>query len=248
MHDDIMDQAPLRRGKETVHMKWDENKALLSGDLMMIEAFKLIGKVDPARLSTVLTAFIACAAAVCEGQELDMQYEKCSQVNIDEYIHMIHLKTAALLGFSLEIGAILAGQPKETAAILNNLGVSLGIGFQLKDDLLDVYADQNKFGKQIGGDIIANKKTFLLLTALENADPEQAEILHYWMNQNDFDPTEKVNAVKQVFDQIGIEAITTQKINEYFSKGLEQLANVTAAEDKKNNLEMFIHYLINREH
>jgi geranylgeranyl diphosphate synthase type II len=249
MHDDIMDKAPLRRGKETVHIKWNENKALLSGDLMLIEAFRYLSQdVDQKILPSVLNAFIKCSAEVCEGQELDMQFEKRKEVTIAEYIHMIHLKTAALLGFSFELGSMLAKQPTEVQAKLRNLGISLGIGFQLKDDLLDLYADKEKFGKQVGGDIIANKKTILWLMAWNKSNSLQRKELLHWMNVKEFEPNEKVHAIKRIFDELGVKKETEDKINDYFQSGLKQLTSIDSDTVAQQSLLTFIDYLINREH
>jgi len=247
MHDDIMDNAPIRRGNQTVHIKWNENKALLSGDLMLIEAFRYLTKIEEQSLSEVLRAFIKCSAEVCEGQELDMQYEQEAHVTIAEYLNMIRLKTAALLGMSLKLGAILADQKAQTVAKLDRLGISLGIGFQLKDDYLDVYAEKEKFGKQVGGDIIANKKTYLLLSALELADKKQKELLHHWLTIKDFNPNEKVEAVKSVFDEVGVQQLTLNKMNDYFNEGIALLDELEIASAPKKELNTFINYLINRE-
>lgn len=160
MHDDIMDNAPLRRGQATVHEKWNANVAILSGDVMLVKAYDLLLESNPARLKEVIAKFNKCAAEVCEGQQHDMNFETLSQVNESEYLEMIRQKTSALLGFSLELGAILADAPESDCLLLKNMGESIGMGFQLQDDLLDVYADQEKFGKLVGGDIIANKKRF----------------------------------------------------------------------------------------
>ena len=169
LHDDIMDKAPLRRSKPTVHRKWDVNTAILSGDVMLVKVYDMLSVLEPELLSRALPVFNTTAREVCEGQQLDMDFESLATVSEKQYLEMIRLKTAVLLGFSLQFGAMLAGAPEEEQNMLYEFGTSVGIGFQLKDDLLDVYADKKKFGKQVGGDIIANKKTFLLIKALENA-------------------------------------------------------------------------------
>ena len=173
MHDDIMDNATLRRGKATVHEKWNTNTAILSGDVMLVSVYDLFLGIEDSMLKQVLKTFNRCAAQVCEGQQWDMEFETREDVTQDEYIEMTRRKTAVLLGFSLELGAILAGAPQEDQRLLRNFGINAGIGFQLKDDWLDVFADKDKLGKQIGGDIVANKKTFLLLKALELAEGNQ---------------------------------------------------------------------------
>jgi len=246
MHDDIMDEAPLRRGKATVHEKWDANTAILSGDVMLVQAYDLLMDA-PGDLRAILKDFNACAAGVCEGQQFDMNFETLPTVAEETYINMIRLKTAVLLGFSLKLGAMLAGAKSEQADSLYEFGVSIGIGFQLKDDLLDVYADQAKFGKQVGGDIIANKKTFLLLKALELANDDQKARLDHWLAATSFDKTEKVAAVTAIYDEIGIGELTREKINQWFFKGFEALEKLETAPGRKDALTDFTRYLIDRE-
>ncbi|WP_170827505.1 polyprenyl synthetase family protein [Roseivirga sp. 4D4] len=246
MHDDIMDEAPLRRGKQTVHEKWNESTAILSGDVMMVKAYDLIIEAE-ANLKQIVKDFNHCAAGVCEGQQMDMNFEDLPTVSEAQYINMIRLKTAVLLGFSLKLGAMLANATESEANALYEFGVDIGIGFQLKDDLLDVYADQAKFGKQVGGDIISNKKTFLLLKALELANDNQSTRLNDWLHQSDFDPQEKVEAVKNIYNEIGIHELTMAKMNDYFQKGFEALAEIEVAEEKKKPLIDFADYLINRD-
>lgn len=247
MHDDIMDQAPLRRGEATVHEKWNNNVAILSGDVMLVKAYELFFDLEPSKLPHVLRSFSTCAAEVCEGQQIDMNFEKENIVGESAYIEMIRLKTAVLLGFALELGAILADASPEDQHLLQLFGENIGIGFQLKDDLLDVYADQAKFGKQIGGDIISNKKTFLLIKALEISQGKVAEELQYWLEQENFDPVEKVSAVKAIYDQLEIQAFTKEKMDFYFQKGFEALSKVNLPKEKKASLKRFAEQLINRE-
>ncbi len=246
MHDDIMDDAPLRRGQATVHEKWNESTAILSGDVMMVKAYDMLIEAD-ADLRQVIQDFNACAAGVCEGQQLDMNFENLPTVTEAQYINMIRLKTAVLLGFSLKLGAMLAKASQDEANALYEFGVDIGIGFQLMDDLLDVYADQAKFGKQVGGDIISNKKTFLLLKALELADQTQLEKLNDWIRATDFDHEQKVKAVKDIYNEIGIRELTLDKMNEYFQKGFDALEKIEVAEEKKKPLIEFTNYLINRD-
>ena len=246
MHDDIMDEAPLRRGKQTVHEKWNESTAILSGDVMLVQAYELLLKTD-ADLRLIIKDFNATAASVCEGQQLDMNFESLPTVNEDEYINMIRLKTAVLLGYSLKLGAILAGRSKEEAEDLCEFGVDIGIGFQLKDDLLDVYADQAKFGKQVGGDIISNKKTFLLLKALELANSGQKAELQSWINKVHFNASDKVDAVKEIYAQLGIRELTLTKMQEYYDKGFAALDHLEVSAERKQPLIDFMNYLINRE-
>lgn len=247
MHDDIMDQAPLRRGKATVHEKWNNNIAILSGDVMLVKAYDLFADLEGKKLSEVLRAFNDCAAKVCEGQQMDMNFETMEGVEEEAYIHMITLKTAVLLGFSLELGAILGEASDQDRHLLKAFGENMGIGFQLKDDLLDVYADQQKFGKQVGGDIIANKKTFLLIKALELAEGEEKQQLSFWLSQAKFDPEEKVAAVKTIYDKLHIKSLAEEKIAHYFEAAFEALKNMEISEEKKNILKQFAEQLINRE-
>lgn len=226
MHDDIMDQAPLRRGKATVHEKWNANIAILSGDVMLVRAYDLLLGTDPHLLPEVIRLFNKTAAEVCEGQQFDMNFENYETVHEDEYINMIRLKTAVLLGFALQLGALLAGAEKEDAQKLYDFGVNIGVGFQLKDDLLDVFADQAKFGKQVGGDIISNKKTFLLIKALELAKGKDADELNHWLSLREFDKDEKVSAVKGLYEKLGIKSLTESKMQSYFEIGFAQLESI----------------------
>lgn len=246
MHDDIMDKAPLRRGKPTVHEKWNESTAILAGDVMLVQAYDLLLDA-PGELKEVIKAFNECASGVCEGQQFDMNFESLPTVAEETYINMIRLKTAVLLGFSLKLGAMLAGASKENSELLYQFGVSIGVGFQLKDDLLDVYADQEKFGKQVGGDIIANKKTFLLLKALELADETQKKALNNWLKAEEFHKAEKVAAVTAVYNEIGIRELTMKRIDQWFAKGFEALYRLDIPAERKASLIDFTKYLIDRE-
>ncbi|MBL3654554.1 polyprenyl synthetase family protein [Fulvivirga sediminis] len=247
MHDDIMDEAPLRRNKPTVHEKWNNNTAILSGDVMLVKAYEMIMSEEHPRIMQVLKAFNRCAAEVCEGQQMDMTFETRKTVDEKEYIEMIKLKTAVLLGFSLEMGGLLADTTEENGAALRNFGINIGIGFQLKDDLLDVYADAEKFGKQVGGDIISNKKTFLLIRALELAKGKQKQELENWISKTAFDVKEKVSAVTEIYNQLKIKELTEELMNAYFIKGFESLKAVEAPLHKKAILKKFAEGLINRE-
>ncbi len=220
MHDDIMDEAPLRRGKPTVHEKWDSTVAILSGDTMLVKVYDLLLSVKPEYLGQAIKDFNQTAIEVCEGQQIDMNFENTGQVKEEEYIEMIRLKTAVLLGFSLKFGSLLAGVAKEKQEILYRIGELMGIGFQLMDDLLDVYGDQKKFGKMVGGDIVSNKKTFLLIKAIELAHGEQKVILDKWLSASSFDTNEKVAAVTKVYDQLGIKQLTETKMNGYFDQSI----------------------------
>ena len=246
MHDDIMDKAPLRRGKATVHERWNINTAILSGDVMLVKVYELFLGLDKDKLKEVLSLFNECASGVCEGQQWDMEFESKSKVSEGQYLEMIRLKTAVLLGFSLELGAVLADAPEADRKILREAGINLGIGFQLKDDLLDVYADKKKFGKQVGGDIIANKKTFLLIKALEKARGETKQELQKWLAAKKFDSRKKVASVTALYDRLGIKSITEKKISEYFEKGFVGLSQLSVG-GKVNTLLAFAKDLAERE-
>lgn len=247
LHDDIMDQAPIRRNQPTVHEKWNENIAILSGDVMLVRVYDLLLKAEDQTIKELITRFNNCAAQVCEGQQYDMDFESMEEVVESEYIHMIKLKTAVLLGFSLEMGGLLAGAPESDLKLLKEIGINLGVGFQLMDDLLDVYADKNLFGKQIGGDIIANKKTFLLIKALEVARDKEKKAMQYWLGVKDYSKEEKVQAVTLIYDQLNIEQLTKARINAYFKAGLEAFSRIEVPEERKAGLQELTYYLMNRE-
>ncbi|MCY7359241.1 MAG: polyprenyl synthetase family protein [Rudanella sp.] len=247
MHDDIMDQAPLRRGQPTVHEKWNHNIAILSGDVMLVNAYELLLDVETPILKQVLARFNRTAAEVCEGQQLDLNFETRDDVTEAEYIEMIKLKTSVLLGFALELGGLIACAVDSSVAHLREGGINIGIGFQLKDDLLDVYGDPIKFGKQVGGDIIANKKTFMLIEALEKADgPIKTELLG-WLNRTEFDKAEKVEAVTRIYDTLGIRQIAETRINQYFACGFANFEQVVAEPARKALLIDFATQLVQRE-
>ena len=247
MHDDIMDKAPLRRGKPTVHAKWNDNTAILSGDVMLVQAYELLMFVEDAKFKKALKRFNRTAAEVCEGQQLDMNFENRENVNEEEYLEMIKLKTSVLLGYALELGGIIGGASEKSCDLLYNIGLNIGLGFQLKDDLLDVYGDPEKFGKQVGGDIISNKKTFMLIEALEKAEGETKLALDKWLSLKEFDATEKVKAVTAIYDTLGIREVATIKINTYFDKAFEALDSLKVDEDRKLILRTFAETLIDRE-
>ncbi|MEZ4905805.1 MAG: polyprenyl synthetase family protein [Spirosomataceae bacterium] len=249
MHDDIMDQAPLRRGQPTVHEKWNANTAILSGDVMLVNAYELLLDIDPMLLPRVIRRFNRTAAEVCEGQQLDMNFESRSDVSEEEYINMIRLKTSVLLGFAMELGGMIAGASEATTQALYDAGVSMGLGFQLKDDLLDVYGDPEKFGKQVGGDIIANKKTFMLIEALTLATGETKEKLNHWLSleQGTYDIPTKVAAVTAIYSQLSIDKIAEAKADAYFTKGFAILKELPVAEARKKPLIDFAVYLLGRQ-
>ncbi len=247
MHDDIMDKAPLRRGQPTVHQKWNNNIAILSGDVMLVNAYELLLDVPTDQLARVIGRFNKTAAEVCEGQQLDMNFETRWDVTEAEYLNMIRLKTSVLLGFALELGGIVAGADTTTTQQLYEAGVNMGLGFQLKDDLLDVYGNPDKFGKQVGGDIISNKKTFLLIEALERATGSDRTELDGWLAATDFDTDQKVRAVTALFSKLEIDKLTEIKINQYFATGFETIKQLPITQNRKQPLIDFIDFLMVRE-
>ncbi len=248
MHDDIMDKAPLRRGQPTVHAKWNEAVAILSGDVMFVKAYKMMIQVKPEILSPVLEIFNQTAVGVCEGQQIDMNFERRVEVSIPEYLEMIRLKTAVLVGGALKIGALIGNASEKDAQLLYEFGENLGIAFQLQDDILDVYGDPEKFGKQVGGDIISNKKTFLLIKALELAEGETANALNYWLNLTQFDAEEKVKAVRAIYDDLGIRERSESMMLSYADKAITAFNGINIPTDNKTTLLAFADLLIKREH
>jgi geranylgeranyl diphosphate synthase type II len=247
LHDDLMDRAPLRRGDKTVHEKWNDNVAILSGDVMLVRVYDLLLQMESRYHGPLIAAFNQTAAEVCEGQQYDMDFETRESVSEVEYIEMIRLKTAVLLGFSLELGAALGDADDKDKAFLRSFGENIGIAFQLMDDLLDVYADIDKFGKKTGGDIVANKKTFLLIKALQLTEGEDRKELHDWLSVDNFDESEKIAAVRRIYDHYGLEELTRAKMNEYFDQGMTDLGRVSVAEERKENLVELANLLMKRE-
>ena len=248
MHDDIMDKAPLRRGNPTVHVKWNESAAILSGDVMFVEAYKLMIKVEDSILRKVLDIFSDTASGVCQGQQADMNFEKRDDVGLGEYIEMIRLKTAVLLAGSMQIGAIIGGAEQEQADLLYEFGENLGLAFQLQDDILDVYGDPEKFGKQVGGDILADKKTFLLIKARELAIGETALELDRWLNHSDVLPENKVNAITTIYNSIGVRKLAEAEMENYVLKALNALDKIAVDNTRKELLRGFAEHLLIREH
>ena len=246
LHDDVMDNAEVRRNQPTVHIKWDENTAILSGDAMLIKAYQYLSKVDESVLKSVLDLFSQTAIEVCEGQQYDMEFESRTNVSVDEYLNMIRLKTAVLLAGSLKAGAIIGKANEDDANHLYEFGENIGLAFQLQDDFLDVYGDEKTFGKAIGGDIVANKKTFLLINALERASGSLMEELQEWVNAKSFNRHEKIEAVRNIYNQIGVDEIARKKMNEYFEKALTSLNKVNGKVSMKDELREFAVKLIKR--
>jgi geranylgeranyl diphosphate synthase type II len=248
MHDDIMDQAPLRRGKATVHEKWNTSVAILSGDAMMIQSYQLLHKTNPERFHEVYDIFNQTALEVCEGQQMDMDFETRNDVELSEYLEMIRLKTSVLLAGAMKIGAVIGGADKVNAERLYRIGEYSGLAFQLLDDYLDVFGDQAKVGKQIAGDIISDKKTFLLIKALERAKDTDAEVLKYWIGKRPKDPTEKVRAVKAIFEKLEVDVALKEKVMEYHDRALGELDAIPVEKERKQALYDFAETLIGRQH
>lgn len=246
VHDDIMDKAPLRRGKPTVHAIHGEPTALLGGDVMMVVAYDYVNKIEPHYLKKVISLFNKTAKEVCEGQQYDMDYEKRIDVTIPDYIEMIRLKTAVLLAASLKTGAIIAGAGAADCEYIYQFGINIGLAFQLKDDLLDVYGIQEKFGKVSGGDIIAGKKTYLYLKALESAGA-QTEYFRKLYSSHDIESTEKVSKVKEIFNQLAIEQHTRKLIDDYYQKALHDLARISLSIEATESLREYTDGLMERE-
>ncbi|MGI4873718.1 MAG: polyprenyl synthetase family protein [Janthinobacterium lividum] len=248
LHDDLMDQAPLRRGQPTVHEKWNPNVAILSGDVMLVRAYELLVENVPLPLlPQVLRRFSQTAAEVCEGQQWDMNFETETTVTIPQYLDMIRLKTAVLLGFALELGAMLVGASATDAEHLRQFGTDIGLAFQLRDDLLDVYGDAATFGKRVGGDIIADKKTFLLLTAQAQASPVQQALLARYLGQPVPDADAKVAAVRGIYDELHIRPQTEAFINDYFQAALLHLERLSVPASRKQPLHHLVLQLMERE-
>lgn len=248
LHDDIMDKAPLRRNKPTVHIKWNENTAILSGDAMLIKAYQYIAQIPSEYMPQALEVFSQTALEVCEGQQYDMEFEQRESVSEAEYLEMIRLKTAVLLGACLKVGAIIGGADALNAQLLYDFGVNIGLAFQLKDDLLDVYGNPETFGKQIGGDILCDKKTFLLINALSLGNDAQRDALEFWLKEDSTSsPETKINAVKELYNQIGVKTACENKMDEYFELALDCLSKLEVPEINKEQLILLANALMSRE-
>ncbi len=248
LHDDIMDRADTRRGQATVHKKWNDNAAILSGDAMLICAYQHMSQVENHLLSNIMTLFSKVALEVCKGQQLDMSFETRDNVTVDEYIEMIRLKTAVLLATSLEIGAIIGGAPSSDSDLLYNYGINLGLAFQLRDDYLDAFGDPKEFGKQIGGDIKCNKKTFLLLNALKTAEGATAENLRNWINANEVnDEKAKIQAVLDIYRETGADKRCEEAIQDFFEKSVVCAKSLQLPEYKKDILINLAYHLMGRK-
>ena len=248
LHDDLMDQADRRRGKATVHKVWNENTAILSGDAMLVLAYQFMSADCPSSsLKKVTDLFSLTALEICEGQQYDMEFETRNDVTEAEYIEMIRLKTSVLLAASLKIGAWLGGASEEDASRLYDFGMNLGVAFQLKDDWLDVYGNPEAFGKNIGGDILCNKKTYLLIQALKHANEDQSRQLQQWLDATEYEPAEKIAAVKSLYDVIGVDRMCLQKIADYTALAAKSLEQVSVPVAAKAELKDLMNQLMNRE-
>lgn len=243
VHDDIMDKAPLRRGKETVHEKWNENIAILSGDTLLIEVYNHFLEGEYSNLPDILKVFNKTAVEVCEGQQLDMNFETRNDVSIEEYVNMIRLKTSVLVGGAFKIGALVAQANEEDAELIYDFGMNLGIAFQLQDDYLDCFGDPEKFGKQVGGDIISNKKTFMMLKALEI---ETSGVLRKWVNLESFDAETKVLEIKAIYKSLKVDNLAFQLMDEFYEKALNSLRLVNASNESKERIIEFAKELMKR--
>ncbi len=246
LHDDIMDKAFMRRNLPTVHVKWDVNRAILSGDALAIQSNIFIASCDKEILPDVLRVFNSTALQVCEGQQYDLNFERIPEVSVADYLNMIRLKTAVLIAGSLQIGALIGGADAEWAKKVYEMGDMIGMAFQLQDDFLDTFGNPVTFGKNIGGDILANKKTFLLIKAREMANPEQRSLLDHYYSSEDFNADIKIESVKKVFHDLEIDKITIDKVHFYSQKALEILEEIPVEPARKKELEKFTRNLMDR--
>ncbi len=245
IHDDIMDEAPLRRNRETVHTKWNQNIAILSGDVLFVKGYQLLVKQKPEHLQPLIELFNKTAIEVCEGQQMDMDFESRKDVSIDEYIEMIRLKTSVLLGCALEMGAVIGNASETDRKHLYDFGQNIGIAFQIQDDILDLFADPDKFGKQVGGDVISNKKTLLNLHALILATDEQKQLL--WKLSTETDYQVKIDKTKALYEIIGARAICENEMKKYHSIAMKSLEEIQIGDSAKQPLKALAEFLMNRE-
>lgn len=247
LHDDLMDEADKRRNKPTVHKVWNANTAILSGDAMLIAAYQLIGETKAESLKEILNLFTATALEICGGQQYDMEFESRTDVTEEEYIEMIRLKTAVLIGCALKMGAIMGEASQADAEALYRFGIYIGLAFQLQDDLLDVYGNTATFGKNIGGDILCNKKTFMLINALRLASEQQKAELNSWIAKKTFDPEEKIAAVTAIYDQLHLKELSEDKIHGYYDQAMDCLASLHVAPERLDILKEVSARLMNRQ-
>jgi len=245
LHDDLMDMSEKRRNQLTVHKKWNENTAILSGDTMLILAYQFVCETSPCLLKQILDLFTQTALEICEGQQYDMEFETRQDVSEEEYIEMIRLKTAVLLACCLKSGALIGGASQEEANRLYEFGIHLGLAFQLQDDLLDTFGDPLTFGKNIGGDIVCNKKTFLLIQTLKHASCEQKEIIRHLQSHSN--PTEKISAIKSIYEDVGVREITICRIHDYYCRAIEELSKLNLPAERLQTLNETVDLLLRRK-
>lgn len=246
IHDDIMDEAAIRRGQPTVHKKWGLSTAILSGDAMSIESYRLIAESNPKHLAEILKVFNKTAAQVCEGQQLDMNFESAPFITHDDYLEMIELKTGVLVAASAKIGGIAAGAPSSDCNQLYQFGLNLGLAFQIQDDILDTYGDSGIFGKAIGGDIATNKKTFLLVAALRSAEGETLKELNTLLKNKEVEKGERYDRMRTIYDTLNVRQLAIEKVESFFTKALANFNAVKVSEERKKEALEFAHQLLNR--
>ncbi len=246
LHDDIMDQSEVRRNQPTVHKAWGNNSAILSGDVMLIKAYELVTKSPVGVLPQILEVFNRTAIEVCEGQQFDMDFEKTTDVTEEGYLDMIRLKTAVLIGGSMKIGGIIGGGSLRDCGLLYKFGQDIGMAFQLQDDWLDVYGNKESFGKEIGNDILSNKKTFLLITALNRLENESKKELLEWLQRKEYNAEDKIAAVTRLFDEANVSEIVTKKRDDFFFRSLENFEKINGDKELKQELQIFVHDLMAR--
>ncbi len=247
LHDDVMDRADIRRGRPTVHKKWDENTAILSGDAMLIEAYRLLEKIPEKYQSRVLSLFSKMALEICEGQQYDVDFERSNSIQINDYLNMIRLKTAVLLATALQIGSLMADADEKQVSLMYDFGICIGIAFQLRDDFLDVYGNEETFGKAIGGDILCCKKTFLSITAFQKAKGELFDELVDWFNSDDKNPQEKIAKITQIYNQLDVPQLCEKMIEQYNQKAMHILDELALTDEKRNFLQTIAQKLMQRK-
>ncbi len=247
IHDDLMDQSPIRHGKETVFKKWNPKLAILSGDALFVLAYNYTLEAEVYQLHEVLKIFNKTALQACEGQQLDLNFEQRRNVSLDDYLEMIRLKTAVLFGASLKIGALVAGASEKNMQLIYDFGINVGMGFQLKDDLLDLYGNEEVFGKRTGQDILENKKTYLFLNALATADPKTKGILLDYFHEKKLSKEEKIQSFRKIFDELDIEKMTNDTICSYLDKGMEKLDAIDLPKERKQPLRNLAQTMMDRK-
>jgi len=247
LHDDVMDKAPVRRGRPTVHVRWDENTAILSGDQMMTEAYTQLEQVEPALLPRVLTIYNRMTTDIFRGQQMDMDFEKREEVSLDEYLEMIRLKTSVLLGAALQLGGLTARAPESDLPLLRQIGEHIGLAFQIQDDVLDVWGDENTFGKRIGGDIVQNKKSIVQILALSQADENQRLALKGWLHRKEFIEEVKIREVTRLYDEIGVRRECELRLEAFTELAIDEIARLSVPEEKKEIIRGIARQLLNRK-